>query len=548
MNTRLPVGLAQRYIVPATGLISQSIRLLLIGLILFLLLLGLHFGISRGYHSMIAKNGHASFWDALCAIHSMERYGAGRYACDTVAMRQVVAAGLYYDDDTLRRYGNSLNVMLRDSAYLDGALAALSNMPNLPSQNSIRGLGWGADAGYLDFLDLSFSLFGKQVSSMYFTYFLLILASTVLFMLAHYRHLLALFCLFALHFGLYRFITVDYFMQAWGVEFVTNPRFVTTFCLIPFLHAAFLIIYRQPISAKTLALLLPQLALMCFAANARSTAYWTIIVMAMLILVLVLWAWFRRRAVRDAVFSAWPAVMAIVVFAAGAILHASAIDPRVKAQGYTNHHSIWTALYYSIQVHPDWKWKYRAQFQNAEGDGVAHFALNSYVTRNNLGIAANPDAYTAEGGLRPDRIDRYLSRAFMEFFWNDPGYVIELFVYYNGYYTLRALRTFVVNLSKLIDWKVYALLFVIAAALLGEIRRGEETFERVLAAAMVLPAFAVLAAGPSWATVVITDSMADPALLSGVAMFVLIMASPVLVWYGIVAALRRLKGRGLIPG
>jgi hypothetical protein len=57
----------------------------------------------------------------------------------------------------------------------------------------LQATGWGSDAGYMDFVDLAFAVFGPKIEALYLGCFLLLTASTVLVCVQFARNLFPLF-------------------------------------------------------------------------------------------------------------------------------------------------------------------------------------------------------------------------------------------------------------------------------------------------------------------------------------------------------------------
>jgi len=459
--------------------------------------------------------GHGAFWNAVCGVLSVEKYDTGRYACNRAALEGMKAAGLFYDQESLARSGDRLPDLLRDTDFLNEQLGAIfAQSPAAPSEKVV-GLGWGFDSGYMDFVDLAFQVFGKEIGSPYYLYFLLLSMSSLVFIICFNNSLFSLLILYLFHYTLNQFVALD-LLDAWSLESVTNPRFLTTLAIVPVLHLTLLLLCRARPSVMAFSLALPQAALMVFAANLRTSAFWTVI--ALTLFCIVLWAVSRRR---DALIRCWPGGMVVALTLAAAIFVGLSSDPRLAEQGWTRNHGFWSSVYYSLQHHPDWQRKSAALHGGTTGDGPALAAVQAYMDRH--GLSDDKSAFRDDGYLRNTHVERYLRGAFFEFLAKDPTYVLETFLVYNSLSIFNlSHRGFAWSLIAEIGWGFATLLLFFAAAGVIEIQRGRDTLPNMAAGCGVLAALALLAAAPNWATVVIIDSMHDASLMAGIAAMVAI--------------------------
>jgi len=174
---------------------------LLIAAIIAMIGTSFRYGIDRGSHAKLTLTGSGQFVSAVCAILAQHKYHTGRYVCAGSAYREMQDAGLWYDDATVTRIGKTLPQWLADTAFLNGAIDKVFAEPRLASDGGVRAFGWGGDAGYMDFVEFAFSLFGHRIVALYYGYFLLLLISTALFCIQFWRNYLALFAVLAFQFS-----------------------------------------------------------------------------------------------------------------------------------------------------------------------------------------------------------------------------------------------------------------------------------------------------------------------------------------------------------
>ena len=102
-------------------MVGLCLRILLVLSAFAFLLQSYRYGIDHRHDGMVT-NAHGQFWDSVCSVLSMEKYRTGRYVCATPAQKDMVAVGLFYDDQTLARIGRTLPELLSDTDFVNGGL------------------------------------------------------------------------------------------------------------------------------------------------------------------------------------------------------------------------------------------------------------------------------------------------------------------------------------------------------------------------------------------------------------------------------------------
>ncbi len=512
----------------------------LIAIAVFLILLSFRFGVDRGHIDIVPVGGHGHFWTGICGVLSVKKFNTGRYLCIAGALTRMKDAGLYYTDDVLKREKRALLDILKDKNYLNQRLKTVFSKPgNEPAGGIAMQLGWGSDAGHMDYIDLSFSLFGEKVESLYFTYFLLLTISSLLFIGTFYNstHILSLLVFF--HFILFSFLSHD-LLYAFGIATITNPRFLTTLALIPMMHVAFLMIQRAPLNTGNITMLLPQAALIIFTADVRSTAYWTIIALVIFALLFAAILFRQGSSFKQAVSAIWPTISVLVIAAIGFQIISWSTDSRLSEGGFVRHHAFWTSTYYSLQHHPDWKKKYAGQHLNTSGDGPAMVALGQYVDRNKLkSTNRNKEAFRADGAMKASYMEKYLRGAYLDFVFKDPVYVAEVFFIYNSKQLYSFLTTLWRPIFSGLGSKFWLMCAAVVLLVAIDLRRQNKSIVPIITGIGAVLLFTGLSGAPNWATVIIGDSMADPTIFGSLAALSVALYGAIVVVYLVLALIDR---------
>ena len=476
----------------------------LIGATILLLALSFRGGIDRAHDTTIVRGG--LFFNAVCAILSTEKHGTGRYVCAATAHRNMEAIGLGYEEATLVRLGKGLEELGRETAFLNDALKKVFQAAPPAEDGGVTAIGWAMDAGYMDFVDLAFRIFGPKVESLYLTFFLFLAASTALACIQFHDRFLVLFSLLSFQYVLFFFLHET---DAWEIYSFTNPRFLSILAVIPLLHALFLILYQVRLSGGAILLFLPQAALMAAAGDFRATAYWTVIALMVLCVLLVGAArWRQGWSYHRAVALCWPALPVFLCIAAAAAFVDTTTDPRLVEIGGMKGHAFWQSNYYNLQVHPDWKKKYFDQHAGATGDETVWVAVKAYRKRNHL--ESEP--------LTQVSYEKQTRAVFFEFIRNDPGYFIEL-KYLNAATIVEVVRAFLSQVWASLPWPFLILAACTAFGLATRVRTRAESLSTLTWCTVTVVGLVAIVAAPTWVTVVTIYAIADTGLVAATAAF-----------------------------
>jgi hypothetical protein len=492
-----------------------SLSVLLITAIMATVALSFRDAKDRGDSGKIALTGYGGFVLSVCGIVTHIKYDAGRYVCSSGIQQQMRQIGLWYDDETMRSIGKTTDQWRTDTNFLNTALDRIFSL-NAPPELGIDPIGWGQDAGYMDFMQFAFLLFGHSVQALFNGFYLLLTISVGLFCVQFRRHHFALFVGLAFAFSLLIYIRLVplsrldwendssafwsflHLVPSDGLDSVTNPRLLSTLTLIPLFHALFLIVYRIRPGLWPIVLFTPQAILTAAAADFRSLAYASPLALTTCCMVFLLRElWRRNQSLREILPRYWPVYVIFVCLGLAAALQTKAADSRLAAIGGMRFHTFWEPVYYDLQLHPQWKEKYAAEHDGATGDEVATVAAKQYAQRHHLPSWASELEY-----------ERDVRGAYKDFVLKDPWYVVQL-KYYNALAVIHYVATVVAIAWTSLNWPLLILAGLVAGALAVQIRRKQESLRSLIAYTAALGLSAIVIAIPVWATVVEHQIFAD---------------------------------------
>ncbi len=499
--------------------VGPCLSAILIAAIMGAVLLSFHCGTDRGDDRTLAKTGYANFIPAVCGIATRIKYDRhyfcfkegggryvcskqGRYVCSSGIYQQMQQVGLWFDEETRRRIGKTDDEWRADTKLLNHSLDRIFSL-KAPPEGIVFSFGWGGDAGYMDFVQFAFLLFGHTVQALYYGFFLLLAISAGVFCVQFWRRHFALFAVLAFTFALLTFVRLMPFAflgfdTGAGLDSITNPRRLSALTLIPLFHALFLIVYRVRLSLWPVILFTPQAILMAAAADFRSLAFASPLALTICCLIfLVCELWRHKQPLRQTLSHYWPAYLIFACIGMSAAIQAEAADGRLAAIGGMRIHSFWEPVYYDLQYHPQWKEKYAAEHHWKTGDDVAVVAAELYEQRHHL------PHWTSDLGY-----ERAVRGAYIDFVRNDPWYVVQL-----KYYDALTVIDFVASVIAIewprMIWPTLIFAAFVAAALVSQIRRKQESLGTLTAYTAALGFCTVLIAIPIWATVVEVQNFFD---------------------------------------
>jgi hypothetical protein len=359
----------------------------------------------------------------------------------------------------------------------------------------------------MDFVDFAFRIFGRNVEALYYSYFLLLAISTLLFCIQFWRNYFALFAILAFQFAIFSFLDL---IESTGAESQSNPRFLSLLALTPFFHAVFLIMYQMRPSRFRVLLFAPQGIVMAAAAEFRSLAYGAVIALTICCLLLLAYdGWRRKRAVRMALWRYWPAGIVLLCIGASVSLQAQTADRHLAEIGGMRAHTFWEPLYYDLQLHPDWTEKYGAQHKGATGDDTTTVAVESYRERHDLMHNKADYVHGDEAqGLTQVAYEKYTRDAYIEFVLHDPWYVAQL-KYYNALTIINFVEATIVKAWGALNWWLLMLGGCTIFALSAQLRARPDCVVTMTSCTGVLILASILIAVPVWITVVNADLLTD---------------------------------------
>jgi hypothetical protein len=450
-------------------------------------------GIALGMDQRVGSEALLRVATGYACSFTKKFLGIGGFAVSEQIFHDLEHAGLTLQRDILEK----LNLVPRDfpqdgiftqhiqnGAFLDqvirAGLARGSEYRDL--SHTIR--GFGDDVGLATFISAASSLFGYHIRALYYLYSLLHLLSVAGFVLERRKDPLALASLLAFLCLLYSFcfysphLLPDQPPQLRGSGNMVNPRFLSVLAMVPAFHLVWMTARRVPISAGILAVALLQSLLVCFAIQIRVTAAWIPLGFLLVLLGVTVCRLFLKSGSGfplPSLASCWPLGVCLLAATVSHVWTRLSFHPQAYGQkGSMSSHTLWHAVYYSLQGHPQYQAKYAAAHDFKVDDDMPLQAVTNYL--RNHPEKETPEIYITGKTLKGAAYERLCREAFWEFFRKDPRFVVETFfvVHPAGFAGMffEVLRTEVAE----IKFYFWALLGAVELALVMALRKEPGPF------------------------------------------------------------------------
>ena len=324
-----------------------------------------------------------------------------------------------------------LNLRIRDALDLSPSPNYLEATSAYNGTHSLQGL---IGPGLVDYYILSFLLFGYQFQSLLYFYFLLLAIQSVIFFLQFRQddHYIAVLMLFL----------VAHYMTLTALRFPGNQldapnnyRFLPVLAILPMIHICLLALYQHRVSTPTIVSAVAQAALLAFIIHCRSSAYWTLVPVALLAVFALFLRTQNKKLLDLGEMNApaaspgflgslaprwWPGLLAFgMVFSMGSF-YRSQLERVYTTYQSLAAHTFWHPIFIGLALHPDLRMEYsgmvpqdisdyRAKNQSVikalktfyfryvqQGHASDQFSYNA-VARKYLALGQSPNAVFGPG-------------------------------------------------------------------------------------------------------------------------------------------------------
>jgi multisubunit Na+/H+ antiporter MnhG subunit len=403
-------------------------------------------GIDRGMDQLVSQEGYGRVLNAIAAVMTEQRFGQGGYALSNCVHEGLSRRGFTTDPNVAKQPGIGIPGNLHSALFLDRMLQDMQrDLPKLSDYcglgDQVRGLG-GDDVGYVDFAKIAFFLFGLQIRALYYLFFLIYGLTLLCALIERNSDRLGQVILLTVAGMIYVSCYYSDFLvipEPAGSGNMLNPRFIPVLAVIPSIHILIMLVDKAAPSWRRIAIVVFQSGAIFFAIHMRVSAIWwapAIFAAAAALFLLSLKGKSRggdswRVSIRRGLTAQWPALIVLVVVFGGLKLVGWSLHPAYRQGGWVSYHTVWHAIYYSLQLHPQYVEKYGAYHEGKTGDEMPQAGALAYLKRHPE--EDKPELFFAgTRSLRYAALERLDRLAFIEFAQRDPWFVVETFAMVKG--------------------------------------------------------------------------------------------------------------------
>jgi hypothetical protein len=414
-------------------------------------------GIDRGMDQLVSQEGYGRVLNAIAAVMTEQRFRQEGYALSNCIYEALYRRGFTTDPEVAKQLGVKVPDNLASALFLDKVLQDVQrDLPKLSDNcglgEGVRGLG-GDDVGYVDFAKIAFFLFGVQIRALYYLFFLIYGLTLLCALVERNRDRLGQVVLLTVAGMIYVSCYYSDFLvipQPAGSGNMLNPRFIPVLAVIPGIHILIMLADKAPSDWRRIAIVIFQSGIIFFAIHMRVSAIWwapAIFAAAIALFLLSLKglstrcdSW--RVAIHRGLTAQWPALIVLVVVFGGLKLVGWSLHPTYRQGGWVSYHTVWHAIYYSLQMHPQYVEKYGADHEGKSGDEMPVAGALAYLKRHPE--KDKPELFIAGRSLKYTALEHLDRLAFFEFLRRDPWFVFETFFIVKG----KAIWATFINATK----------------------------------------------------------------------------------------------------
>lgn len=311
-------------------------------------------GVRRGMDGAIAVGeSEQTAWAVAISemVYGLDSYVAHSAVVDTIIQR-IRSGTTGPGDPNFEKNIKNLDLL---NAAISAALSLGPQPEGFVSQRTLQTMVYD-DIGIVDYDKIAFALFGFQVQSLYYLFFVILSVSASVFLLQYRQRPMAqvlLLCnLAAFWLELYTSMFTPHMPSLWGM------RHGSTLAILPTWHVALLMAYRTRLSWSAVILGLIQIAIIVFAIRIRGSAAWTVIFLAGLAVFLAFHFWRTAQPSERSMTKVgkaalkWPFALLLVCLAASKLYTDAKLHPAYFTDDIMPYHGAWHSAYLGIIVSP----------------------------------------------------------------------------------------------------------------------------------------------------------------------------------------------------
>jgi hypothetical protein len=389
---------------------NKNIRYALLVIVMFVATIT--YSIQSGMHKNLPEPlGHTAVAIAI-AISELE-YGTSGYAGYRQVLDVLMNNGMTVESSILKRYNLSSAEIYKSGTTLNNAIGQVFSMDKPAGSRKLYRVR--EDIGEITYYKIAMKVFGYKIQSFTYLYYLIFLASIVVYIATFHRQQSKMLYLFAFTCGHFVIITT---LQDVGTTLLTvnSRKLLPVLAILPSIHIAILIFSKTRITMKHIIGATIQASIVAFMVHARAATIYEIMFLVAFLVLLIIWFVFKNYQVKEYVFSRiklLPVFIALGLFILFQLYTYISLDSGYGS--YKRGHLFWHAAYMGLATHPEGFEKY----------GL----LPTDVGPQEVAKKRNFELYGTRKYKDYTTYESLLKEAYFELLKKDPIFVAESYLY-----------------------------------------------------------------------------------------------------------------------
>ncbi len=348
----------------------------------------------------------------------------------------------------------------------------LQNLPeNASIGNRLLYVPTANDPGYIDLIRLGFEIYGYNIQSLYYFYWLVFSISVGIFIFNFRNQVLPMSVLVLFVIAHLTILESPIFSYPSAQASVHNQRFLGSLAIVPLIHLLFSTLIYRKYSAMRLLATASQVVILCFMLYCRSSVIWMVGAFFMI-------AAFKcivdigsqtheiqptKLVVKTLV--SWPVILLTLGLISVNTYKNLTVSSIYGFDGvFISKHMVWHNAYMGLAVHPSWNELFGDEHKNANGDSMVWNGTTNLLSKK-YGL---PEEYALNQSIgkvsfKKELHEQLAKEALFDFIGKNPRFTLELYLWHKP---KEFIKTFLhvqsPTITLLKNWEFYAFLALFA--------------------------------------------------------------------------------------
>jgi hypothetical protein len=389
--------------------------IIIVFLIIGMLISTFVYSIQNGMHHTVTKGFHTK---TIAIAISKLKFGLTGYQGYSKIYNILTANGMPgFPPEVLAKYKMSVHEILTNADILNNAIKMAINVDNVSGEGQFS--LEREDVGMITYQELSFRIFGFNVESFLYLYYLLLFVSVLIFLLTYLKRIDLLNLLLLFVCSHYVIVAIAPLVGDLRLQTVHNDRFFSVLGILPTMYLSLLGLSKTRLSLAKVVGATIQVLILLLVIQVRSAAVWQMMFLIAAFVLTMLWYWlYNPETGRYVVYkiSFWVPTVVLLCFIL--VKMHSLLFFHYSYNSTTSNHLFWHSMILGLSAHPDSMSKYGLVYNDPVGFEI--------VNKRSQELYGTEDWYSIGGYTLAESI---LKDEYIKIVINDPKYFVENYLY-----------------------------------------------------------------------------------------------------------------------